>query len=657
MVPGGSMARPIIVSNGSLHVGINNYGLVHDVYFPYVGHENHAAGKHLRHKVGVWVEGQCSWLDDGNWTFYIRTSDQALAGYIRAKNERLGVILEFEDFVDTDEPVFMRNIHVVNLHDKERDIRLFLHQAFAIGDSRSNTDTAQYLPDSKAILHYRGRRAFVISAREDNGDFFDQRSIGLFGIEGREGTFKDAEDGELANGFVEHGRVDSTLRLRLNVAPHSSRRVHYWFAAGEDIREALNIHKNFVDHADEIHRRYKQTVQWWKRWLMPAQKVAHKLPRDQRELFLKSAMYIKAHIDKNGAIIASTDTAMLNYSRDAYGYCWPRDGAYALWPLIRLGYEKEPMQFFEFMLRAMHPSGYLMHKYRADGALGSSWHPYEHGSIHAPPIQEDETALVLFMYAQFYNAHHDNADLPKFYEPFIKPMADFMVEYIDPTTNLPRPSYDLWEEKFITSTYTVAVVHVALLAAAELAEAQGQSADAVQWRSTAERIRESARKYLYSEEKKLLRKGFLHQDGEIHYDDTLDSSSFYGAFIFGLFESTSEEIKTTLEAMQHTLRGKNQPAGLQRYEQDVYRKVSDSVPSNPWIITSLWEAQYYLELNETERADEILEWVARLASDTGMFAEQVHPFTGEPLSISPLVWSHAEYMATMLDSLTEHRDG
>lgn len=117
-----------------------------------------------------------------------------------------------------------------------------MHQAFAIGDSRSNTDTAQYLPDSDAILHYRGRRAFVISGYHGD-DPFDQYSVGLFEIEGHEGSYRDADDGELSGNNVEHGRVDSILRFKLNVAARSSERVHYWIAAGMSTREALYIHK------------------------------------------------------------------------------------------------------------------------------------------------------------------------------------------------------------------------------------------------------------------------------------------------------------------------------------------------------------------------------------------------------------------------------
>lgn len=172
------MARPVVLSNGELHVGLNTFGLVHDFYYPYVGFENHAAGTNLRHKIGVYVDGRVSWLDEGDWEFTFGYPHTALIGNTRAINKKIGILLEFDDCVDSDMSVFLRNIHVVNRSDSAREVKLFMHQAFAIGDSRSNTDTAQYLPDSDAILHYRGRRAFIISGNTNDAPF-DQYTIGL----------------------------------------------------------------------------------------------------------------------------------------------------------------------------------------------------------------------------------------------------------------------------------------------------------------------------------------------------------------------------------------------------------------------------------------------------------------------------------------------
>ena len=87
------MARPIVLSNGELHVGLNKWGLVHDFYFPYVGLENHSAGQSLRHKVGVWVDGALSWLDNGDWEITSRYPHSALVGHTIAKNEKIGLVL------------------------------------------------------------------------------------------------------------------------------------------------------------------------------------------------------------------------------------------------------------------------------------------------------------------------------------------------------------------------------------------------------------------------------------------------------------------------------------------------------------------------------------------------------------------------------------
>lgn len=647
------MARPVVLSNGELHVGLNKYGMVHDFYFPYVGLENHASGKLLRHRIGIWVDGQISWLDNEiDWTIQFRYPHDALIGHTVAKNVRLGIALEFDDFVDADISAFVRSIHVINLRETARDIRLFMHQAFVIGDGASNTDTAQYLPDSDAILHYRGRRAFVISGQYDDAPF-DQYTVGLFGIEGREGTFRDADDGELSMSTVEHGRVDSTIRFRMDIPAHSSARVHYWVAAGTSTREALFVHKQIRESGPTA--RMRSTANWWHRWLEPAHEVARRIDPDHQQNFIQSVMLIKSQIDKRGAVIASTDSTMLNYARDAYAYCWPRDGSLVLWPLIRMGYTDEARRFFEFCRHGLHPNGYLMHKYRADGALGSSWHPYVHeGGVIAPPIQLDETALTLFVFAQFYQMHASPQLLRDFYESFVSPMANFLADYTDETTGLPQASYDLWEEVFTTATFTTATIYAALLAAADLAAEADDSDSAIKWRSAADDIARAAHRHLYNAERKSFYKGISVVDGEIIKDDTIDASSVFGAFMFGLFPATGDELKQAVQSLQDTFQyGTNGVEGIPRYEHDAYYRTHPDAPSNWWFITTLWLGQYFVETGDAAAGKRILDWVQSQMLSTGVLSEQVDPQSGALTSVAPLTWSHAEYVATLLDTITE----
>lgn len=643
------MARPIVLSNGDMHVGINNFGLLHDLYFPYVGLENHTLGHGTRHRIGVWVDGAFSWLDDGSWRINFDYPHDALIGNIRAVNDSLQLMLELDDAVDYELSAFMRSIHVINLADRERDIRVFLHQAFVIGDSRGNTDTAQYLPDSHAIVHYRGRRTFVVSA-ESNEEAFDQHSIGLFGIEGREGTYKDAEDGELSGANVEHGRVDSVLRFRFAMEARGSRRVSYHIAAGTTFREALKINETIK--TESIASRLYQTANWWQQWLEPALQTAKPLSPARRKQFIISVMVLKSHIDNRGAVIASTDTAMLNYGRDAYAYTWPRDTAYILWPLIRLGYTDEPRIAFDFYRRGLHSSGYFSHKYRADGAIGSSWHPYVHADgITAAPIQTDETAIMLFMFTQFYRTNRKPEILEEYYESFVKPMADFLTSYIDPHTLLPRPSYDLWEERFMTTTYTTAATYAALSSAAELADEANDSESAVSWRAVADDIKINASYLLYSDDRSCVVKGFLKRaSGEYDVDNTIDVSAAFGAFMFELFAVDSSEVVQSFETIRATF-NQSHEIGLPRYENDMYGRTQGQTTSNYWPVTTLWCAQYFIERGDFGAARQIISWVEEHSYETGIIAEQIRPCDGYSTSVAPLTWSHAEYVATILDLL------
>ncbi len=646
------MSRPIVLSNGELHVGLNNFGLVHDFYYPYVGHENHAADNSLRHHVGVYVDGAISWLDSGDWSFEFSYPHRALVGHIIAKNPKVGIILEFDDLVDSDYSALMRNIHVINDSDRPREIKVFLHQAFIIGDSMSNTDTVQYLPDDHAMFHYNGRRAFVASCRIDKGDWYDQYTCGLFGMEGKDGTFRDAEDGELTVCNVEHGHVDSTFRLKLNLEAHDSARISYWIACGMSLREALFIHKAVQKHG--FIDRYDATCHWWHEWIVPLERAASKISSEFRKSFIESGLIAKAHMDKRGAVIASTDTAMLEAWRDVYGYAWPRDGAYVLWPFIRMGYYDEPYRFFEFCRRGLNPNGYLSHKYRADGALGSSWHPYLHddGTI-APPIQEDETALVLFVFTQFYMMNEDPKLLHDFYESMVEPMAQFLCEYVDHHTGLPRPSYDLWEERFIVSTYTVSIVVAALRAAAGLAEARADTDNVIRWRSSADGIAEAARKHLYDEQSHVFYKGLdVHPDGTTEIDKTLDVSSTFGAFMYGLYATDSDEVRMSMKVIRDRL-GTPGSYGLPRYERDAYLRADADSKSNWWPIASLWWAQYELEVGDKELALSIIRWIQSKMAPTGVLSEQISPTDGETLSVAPLAWSQAEYLSTLLDTVME----
>ncbi len=640
------MGRPVILGNGALTVGLNEFGQVHDFYYPYVGLDNLTTSRSLQHRIGVFVDGSFSWVDDGTWDIHVNVESDALVSDVHMSHAGLGVELHCSDAVDPEYNVFFRSIRITQKKDTKRDIRLFMHQVFEISRA-GRGDTALYVPDGPYILDYKGRCSLVIFARGSEGNPFEQYCVGNYGIEDKEGSWKDAEDGELSGNAVEHGGVDSVIATTVSVEPNAEATVEYWVIAADSQYSAEKIHNHLLTGG--LASRLEKTRDHWHKWLHTCAQSLTNMPEREKVAVKKSLMVIKAHTDRRGGVIASCDSSIYNYNRDYYSYVWPRDGAYAMWPLIRLGYTEEPKKFFEFCRDIMNPDGYMMHKYQPDKAIGSTWHPLVHGRRAELAIQEDETAIILYMLSEYYEETEDKEFVSNLYTTMIQPMANFMASYRDEATGLPHASYDLWEEKFLTHTYTAALVHRALVCAGDLAELLEFPDDADRWRTVAAELAKQTAVFT-DPERGYLRKGYLLQeDGSLQFDNTLDVSSAYGVMMFATKAFGPAAVRQTYEGIEKVLLNQSPAGGSPRYEDDRYFASDPPYRGNPWFVTSLWIAQYYLQTNRDDDAKKLVEWTLAHALPSGALSEQVNPTTGEPTSVLPLVWSHAELINTLLD--------
>lgn len=154
------MPRSIVFGNGNLLAALDQKNMLCDLYFPYVGMEGQIAYKH-KHRIGIFVDGKFSWLYDDGWEHKINYFMETLVSNSLAKNEASQLELQFNDFVYPSEDAFIRKIVIKNKADYDREIRLFFSQDFHLyGDKQQ--DTTFYEPESKAVVHYRKRRYFLI---------------------------------------------------------------------------------------------------------------------------------------------------------------------------------------------------------------------------------------------------------------------------------------------------------------------------------------------------------------------------------------------------------------------------------------------------------------------------------------------------------------
>jgi len=772
------MPRDIPVGNGQMLVTFDQHYQIRDIYYPHVGQENHTGGSPCR--FGVWSplpdsdasqgdrrKRRLYWSNQG-WDIKLDYQPETMATNAVLRHDVLKLQLDCSDVVDFHRCLLVRRIEVKNLTSETRTVHLFHHNNFEMYGTKVG-DTAYFDPQLRAVIHYRKNRYLMTTWFSDGEQRMDEYATGTAGFFNAEGTWRDAEDGKLGNNAIAQGAVDSTVMLRVELPPNETKIVYMVIGAGFSHDDLKELH-HFL-HVNGPQGVIDRTTSYWRLWLAASRL---KFPQPQQggpsdkvvDLFKRSLMVVRTQIDNNGAIIAANDTDIMQFSRDTYSYLWPRDGALVAASLDDAGFPDVARSFYKFCAEIIDDGGYFLHKYNPDGSPASSWHPWVSLGNPQLPIQEDETALVLWALWRHYQEYRDIEFVRPLWVNLITKAADFLVRFRDPDTHLPLPSYDLWEERWGVHAFTVASVYGGLKAAWQFAVCFGDTKRADAYGKAAEQLREAFCKHFWSDEHdRFLRRivpldhdrtaglmaevlagrspdkdkqfsalnnngngkngsggnGRMHgspftsrvpMNGNGHANgngvgdghevdatgsplpvpepfespatqgtgsglpvasdqatnqalerpssldferDTVIDSSMYAIFGFGLLGATDPRVEKTMKAIEERLWVKTSVGGVARYENDYYHRVSDdtrNVAGNPWFICTLWLADWRIaratSIDELREAMPILDWVASHALPSGVLAEQVHPYSNAPLSVSPLTWSHATVVSTLV---------
>jgi len=317
--------------------------------------------------------------------------------------------------------------------------------------------------------------------------------------------------------------VDSAIGFDVTLPPEGTETLYYWIAAGVGFDSAQAVHQMAASAGPE--RLLEETATFWRSWVHKEERALEGLPPELAAFFKRSVLVARTQIDNRGGILAANDSDILRHNRDHYSYVWPRDGAMVAYALDLAGYHALTARFFRFCERAVSREGFLWHKYHPNGSVGSTWHPWPPKSDYVLPLQEDETASVLWALGNHYRRSRDIEFIDSLYPTLIEPAAEFLASYRDPETKLPRPSWDLWEERQGVFTYTAAAVVAGLEAAAGFAGLFGDPA-AGRWREAAAEVREAVLERLYDPKLGRFLRGAYRSDEGLSPDYTLDSSLF-----------------------------------------------------------------------------------------------------------------------------------
>jgi GH15 family glucan-1,4-alpha-glucosidase len=564
------MARDLVFGNGRFYVAMDRRGLIRELCWPVVGAPNHLAGRKIR--LGVRRDnGWFSWLGDEGWEV-----TQWYEGEVGVTSWRGFGMCVVRRCVMADDLLFQRFSC-----DLDEEFLFYHAQEFQINES-SIGDTCLHLEriggfETEMVAHFKNDVAIGMIPTGLTGKI-DQVACGLTGVMGLEGTWRDAEDGQLSGKPIEQGSVDSVFGIRVRSS---------W-----EVVISLGATLEDICDYQPIVLSCDLRVAWEQ---LGDQPIGEHEPGWLAE---RSLRLIQANTGEGGHVVAAIDSDIMENNRSNYAYVWMRD---AVLTAEVMGGEHDLVDFVP------ETDSWIWQKYHPLGYRGSTWHP--HVGADAFPYQMDETALMVsYKYRHGYQEHFDG---------WLENLVGSIRE-----DGLPRPSWDLWEERFGVHFWTCATVAQAFFDAGdvarggELVQAMGQHFHLVEGRIP-RRVN----------------------------DHIADASVLAGCL---WCEPLQERfLNQAVDMIEEYLLMSTNCRGVARYEGDYYCRVREGYPGNPWVICTMWLARAYFIQGRVDDADGLLVWCEDLASKSGMLSEQYHPDTREPLSVCPLTWSHAEYLESV----------
>jgi len=493
---------------------------------------------------------------------------------------------------------------------------------------------------------------------------------------------------------AEHGNVALTGQIDLADC-HGECLLAVGF--GQNVNEAAN--RAVASVLDGIDRARHLYVQHWRQWqdtLLPLDRehldgrpAAHfdadRAEPSAQNVYRVSTAMIGTHEAKNfpGGIVASLSIpwGFSKGDNDLGGYhlVWPRDLVESAGGLMAAGAKMVACRVLRYLQVTQEADGHWGQNMWLDGT------PYWDG------IQMDEAALpVLLVDLAYREQMIDEAERDKLW-PMVRHAAGYLVR------NGPVTQQDRWEEDPGYSPFTLAAEIAALLVAAELADDQGEYAEAEYLRETADLWYSNLDNWIYAADTELSRrlgvegyyirispdtpenvkpvKGFVvvknrPSDQALEVAGDLVSPDALALVRFGLRDANDPRIMNTVKAIDAVLKV-DLPSGpcWYRYNLDGYGEHDDGSPfdgtgvGRPWPLLTGERAHYEIAAGRRDEAQRLLQAMERFANCGGLLPEQVWDshdvpdhelFRGQPAgSAMPLVWAHSEYIK-LLRSL---RDG
>ncbi len=533
------------------------------------------------------------------------------------------------DFVMTKEPVLVKRYEIINQSNIDLNLNFLVYSELL---SNPNNQVSGY-EKAEALIQYTHDYNFctfsndkILSSQINNSS-------------------QNIMDGVIGDKDYIGMSADSSISYDMGVLHAGEKKKMELFVLIQENNEKSTLHEieNTIERIRKIdtEKEYQNVKSYWRKYL----KTHSKLPLKQNKnayyerietIYNRTVLLYALLINHNtGGISAGLEVDEGKTKCGRYSYCWPRDAIFITQAMDIIGMEKETDKFYKnFCKNTQSKNGMWEQRFYTDGHLAPSW-----------GYQIDETASVVFGVYQHYQRTKDEKFLKENLKMCEK-AVEFLTKYIQ-DIKLEQPtmqkSYDLWEENEGIHTYSLAAIFAALDSLIKIYNIVRTSyennriklekirIDTEEMKEKLREIKEYLNNNLYDTEKS----SFVRSA-----DKKMDISLLGLVVPFQVFSSKEKKMTNTIEKMSLTLR--TYTGGYLRYEGDNYMG-----GKNPWVISNLWLANYYLETGENKKAKECFDFVVATSLENGLLAEQIDNKTMKPAWVIGLGWSHAMFVITL----------
>lgn len=531
------------------------------------------------------------------------------------------------DYVTIKENIIVRKYKFINENNIDLNLNLLVHS----GLISAPNNRASGLCKNDALMQYNHEYTVCTFSKEK----LLSSQINNTKANIRDGQIEDKDYVGLS--------ADSSISYDLGILKPKETRNFELYIYIDDNNSGLDNLEKTIERIRRIDFKteYESTKKYWRKYVKDHNGLELDLsetPKNRQieEIYIRTILlYALLVNNETGGISAAIEVDENFKECGGYDYCWPRDAVFITQAMDILKMKKEVEKFYKnFCKNTQSKNGMWEQRFYTDGKLAPCW-----------GYQIDETASVVFGVYNHYLETKDKKilkDTLKMCEKATTFLKQYIRDVIEENNKM-QVSYDLWEMHEGISLYSIASIFAAFESMIKIYEELKEEftknrvkqenviKEKELLREELVKIREFVLSKFYDENKKTFNRNL---------EDTKTDISILGAIVpFKLFAPKEKKMLNTVEKINMTLR--TYTGGYKRFEEDHYME------GKPWVIATLWMANYYLEIGEDKKAKECFDYVIKTKAKHGFLAEQIDNETMKPAWVIGLGWSHAMFIIVL----------